>query len=65
MLWPALQGQFQLDDWPVECLRQAKKHGEIFRICLPGQSHVLIGRRVRVLVQADDVFNPAGAQACP
>ncbi len=34
VLWPALRGQFQLDDWgPVECLRQAaQKHGEIFRI---------------------------------
>ena len=66
VLWPALQGQFQLDDWgPVECLRQAaQKHGEIFRICLPGQSCTfLIGRRACEcwFKQKNDVFNPAGA----
>jgi len=47
VLWDGLRGKFQLDEYgPVECLRQAqRKHGEIFRICLPGQSCTfLIGR---------------------
>ena len=47
VLWDGLRGKFLLDEYgPVECLRQAqRKHGEIFRICLPGQSCTfLIGK---------------------
>lgn len=66
VLWPALQGKFKLDEYgPVECLRQAqRKHGEIFRICLPGQSCTfLIGREACEcwFKQQNDTFNPAAA----
>lgn len=66
VLWPALRGEFKLDEYgPVECLRQAqRKHGEIFRICLPGQSCTfLIGREACQcwFKQQNDTFNPAAA----
>ena len=66
VFWPALRGEFKLDEYgPVECLRQAqRKHGEIFRICLPGQSCTfLIGREACQcwFKQNNDTFNPAAA----
>lgn len=66
VFWPAIRGKFKLDEYgPVECLRQAqRKHGEIFRICLPGQSCTfLIGREACQcwFKQNNDTFNPAAA----
>ena len=66
VLWPALRGKFKLKEYgPVECLRQAqRKHGEIFRICLPGQSCTfLIGREACEcwFKQQNDTLNPAAA----
>ena len=66
VLWPALSGKFKLDEFgPVECLRQAqRKHGEIFRICLPGQPCTfLIGPEACQcwFKQPNDTFDPAAA----